>query len=223
MIPIAIWQKRQTTEPMSMDAPDSFDCICPSVRLLEQGMSEIWKPVVGYEGFYEVSDIGCVRSVDRDVDIKGILASLMGVTLKQHQTPPGYTVVKLCRNGSGNSFRVHRLVAAAFIPNPKNKSEVNHINGVKHDNRIENLEWATPKENSRHAHATGIKTCNGEKNSNAKLNNLKVRIIRRMCELSLWSDPEIAAMFDVTDSAIYKVRRGISWTHVPSAEIESGK
>jgi hypothetical protein len=113
-------------------------------------MKEIWKPVKGYEGLYEVSNLGRVKSLERIVYRKSgkphsrELEKILGVTNNHYQ---GVTL----HNGSGKSCAVHRLVAEHFIPNPDDKPHVNHINGVKHDNRAVNLEWCTPSENERHS------------------------------------------------------------------------
>lgn len=99
-------------------------------------MEEIWKSVKGYEGFYEVSSLGRVRSVDR-VDLRGWRRK--GKMLKPCHNNYGYEIVNLC-----NTLKlVHRLVAEAFIPNPNNYPIINHKNEVKDDNRMENLEWCT--------------------------------------------------------------------------------
>lgn len=104
---------------------------------------EEWKPVCGYEGFYEVSTEGRVRSLPR--------ATTNGGILKPIYSKDGYASVHLSREGHDKIKRINRLVAEAFIPNPENKPEVNHINGVRDDNRLCNLEWATTSENNLHA------------------------------------------------------------------------
>lgn len=100
-------------------------------------MKEIWKEIDGYDGRYAVSTWGRVKS------IRGILQPY-----KNHK---GYLKVGLMKNGKSEKHRVHRLVAKAFIPNPHNLPEVNHIDGNKQNNSISNLEWVTGKENMEHS------------------------------------------------------------------------
>lgn len=110
---------------------------------------EVWKPIKGYEGYYEVSTFGRVRSLDRITKRKdGALVKKKGRVLK-HGTARGYHVVRLMAEGNDNMRYVHRLVAEMFIPNPLNKPEVNHISENKDDNSVWNLEWVTRSENMR--------------------------------------------------------------------------
>ena len=110
-------------------------------------MIEIWRDIKGYEGLYQVSNCGRVRS-----SYKG------GRILKPNLSFYGYWRVQLWRGGKGRSIYVHRLVAQAFIPNPDGKPQINHINGIKTDNRVENLEWCTNMENQLHASKTDLKS-----------------------------------------------------------------
>lgn len=108
---------------------------------------EIWKDIIGYEGFYQISNLGNVRSLDREVKggrhLKG--------KLKKHKIDRcGYHFVRLCKNGGGKNFSIHRLVAIHFIPNPNNLPEVNHIDEDKNNNCITNLEWCTRTQNMSH-------------------------------------------------------------------------
>ena len=111
---------------------------------------EIWKDVVGYEEYYEVSSEGNVRSKDRWVNNKGTIEFRKGRVLKQCDNR-GYKLVTLCKDAFPFKAKVHRLVADAFIPNPDNKPEVDHINGDRGDNRAENLRWCTKTENMRNS------------------------------------------------------------------------
>lgn len=106
----------------------------------------IWKDVIGYEGIYQVSNTGQVKRIaESNNQYKA------GYVLKQ-QINRGYCSVELNGIGKPKCVRVHRLVAMAFIPNEHNKPHINHINGIRNDNRVENLQWVTPKENEIHKH-----------------------------------------------------------------------
>lgn len=112
---------------------------------------EIWKPISGYEGIYEVSNFGRVRSCDRIVTYNnGVKHKYNGKVLRSSNNTHGYLNVTLCNNRGHKTATIHRLVATAFIPNPENKTTINHINEIKTDNRVENLEWMTVKENINH-------------------------------------------------------------------------
>lgn len=105
-------------------------------------IKEVWKPVKNYEGLYEVSSFGRVKSLSRYMNHKSGGKSLLKERiLRQAINKKGYMCVALCKNCHQNSFLVHRLVAEAFIPNPDNLPQVNHRNEIKTDNSILNLEW----------------------------------------------------------------------------------
>ena len=105
--------------------------------------TEIWKPVPGYEGRYEVSSLGRFKTLVRNS---------RGITILTPYLKDGYLYICF----SDKKYRTHRLVAAAFTPNPDNKPDVNHIDGNKTNNTASNLEWVTPKENMAHAQKIGL-------------------------------------------------------------------
>lgn len=117
-------------------------------------IEEIWKDVVGYEGLYEVSSLGNVRGVDRVIRPEGSEKGMViwkSRPIKGVYNDRGYRHVRLNRKNKGREFRIARLVAFAFIPNPDNKPFVNHKDGIRDHDVPENLEWCTHLENMRHS------------------------------------------------------------------------
>lgn len=120
--------------------------------------TEIWMDVVGYEGFYEVSNLGRVKSLPRTrKSSKGGIASVKGKILKYKIDRYGYLVYGLSKDGRGKSHTCHRIVAKTFIPNPENLPQVNHIDGNKVNNKVENLEWCTNIYNHMEALKLGLR------------------------------------------------------------------
>jgi hypothetical protein len=139
---------------------------------------EIWKNVKGFEGYYEVSNIGRVRRKKGKTIYKdGRVAFFPQTILKQSENKKGYFRVYLSKNSKKYTKTVHRIVAETFIPNPKNKKTVNHIDCNKKNNKIENLEWLTNKENMRHAFDNGVFD---ERNKKAILNIKHMR--EKLCK-----------------------------------------
>ena len=128
-------------------------------------MSIEWKSVVGYEGLYEVNKLGEVRSLPRPTTRGGIL--------KPGKNFGGYCIVSLSKNNKQRTHTVHRLVMEAFVPNPQ--PEIIHINGVKTDNRLDNLEWCDRATNRRHASINGLLP----KKTKRKLNQEIASVIRK--------------------------------------------
>jgi len=117
-------------------------------------MEEIWKDIEGYEGLYQVSNLGNVRSVDKFVNarLNGILTKrlIKGKNIKLYMDKEGRYIVKLSKNSKRKNYKVHRLVAIAFISNPNNYPYINHKDENPKNNRVDNLEWCTAKYNSNY-------------------------------------------------------------------------
>lgn len=168
-----------------------------------------WAYINGFEGLYIVSDQGQVMSLPRSGsggrEYEKILSG--GIC-------SGYLALTLCNKGKSKRVQIHRMVAEAFLPNIEGKLQVNHINGVKTDNRLENLEWVTPSENILHGLSLGImNTAKGEQKKNSKFKNSEVSEIKIMLREGVLGTV-IANKFGVHKSIIYSIKSGKTWKHV---------
>ena len=176
---------------------------------------EIWKDAVGFEGLYQVSNKGRVKSLDKTVEyVDGrkyfykskILALISAVKDKYYQVN--------INTGSGRlKLYVHRLVATAFLPNPKNKKQVNHIDLNGKNNNLENLEWATPSENELHSYRNGKKSVNllGEEHGMAKLTEKEALYILKSKQ---FSTKYFAKKYNVSENTIRNIKTRNSWKHL---------
>lgn len=170
-------------------------------------MEEHWRDVPGYEGFYQVSSLGRVKSLAR-------------LSLQNHALPErirravrdkdGYRVVNLCRDGQARLHKVHRPVGAAFLGPPGEGAQINHLDGDKANNRAENLEWCSASENIRHAFRTGLKTGRrvssyGETNSHCRLTDAACAEMRRVKRESGCSNAALARRYGVSPSQVGRV------------------
>ena len=161
---------------------------------------EIWKTIVGFEN-YSISNKGQVRN-----DLTRRILSTFPVG--------GYLMVNLMANGSKKLVYVHRLVGQAFVDNPNDYKEINHINGKKDDNLPDNLEWCTRSENIKHAYATSLmKPLKGESSGMSKLTDAEVLLIRELRSAGIILQ-ELSDRFGVTKSVISNISRYKTWTHV---------
>ena len=181
---------------------------------------EVYVDIPGYEGYYQVSSHGKVRSLDRVIKEKtGKTQTIKGRVLKQRINPGGYYYIGLGKNGIKATFAIHQLVAQAFIPNPDSKPTVNHIDGNKLNNSLANLEWATYSENLSHAYKTGLRRAVsikavGTKNYKRKLKPEQVIEIKRLLATGNLTHKEIAIKFGVARSTITEIKSGRRWKHL---------
>ena len=172
---------------------------------------EIWKDIPNFYGIYQVSNLGNVKSLNRKVNhlTSGSL-TLKGKIIKPYITRGGYLIVNLYKESKPNKFSIHRLVGIAFLKNKFNKDDINHINGIKTDNRVENLEWCTRSENLYHAYNLDLKD-RGEKHYNSKLTEYQVIEIRNTIGIS---QEKIASIYNVDRKCISKIINRLTWKHI---------
>ena len=167
--------------------------------------NERWKEIPGYEGLYEVSTSGQVRSIRDGKNTHN------GLILSPRLRPNGYRQFRLSKNGKPATVKASRLVALTFLPNPENKPTVNHKNGIKNDDCLENLEWATFSENTKHAFDTGLaKPKLGEKQRSCRLKENQVMTAKRLLNLG-YHFRDIATMYNVSPTTIADIKHGRTW------------
>ena len=178
---------------------------------------EVWKDIKGYEGLYQVSNFGRVRSLDRYVeqmDRWGNIASRLykGKVLSQKISKSGYSQVQLfCARKRGKSAYVQRLVADAFVPNPDNFPEVNHIDENKSNNNSVNLEWCDRYYNT-HYGTRNDKIRDYMRKTRAKISTKEVEKIKLLSDNK--SVREIAQMFGISYSQVRRILSGANWRDV---------
>jgi hypothetical protein len=173
-------------------------------------MDEIWKHIPGYQ-YYQISTTGQIKSLDRRLPHNKHKTYMIrkGKLLTPYVNQSGYYIIRLCE--SGQIFRtIHSLVALTFIPNPENKPQVNHINGDKKDNRVENLEWVTNGENMKHAYRIGLKCNKGIKNPGNKLSENDILEIRNSNE----KQDVIANRFNIKQCHVSSIKNKKTWRHI---------
>lgn len=174
---------------------------------------EQWKDIPGYEGLYQASNYGQIRSLDNIQHVmfrgKSVIKLKHGKIIKQGKHRGGYVLVWLSKNGSVRAHTVHRLVAETFLPNPDELPEINHIDGNKKNNAITNLEWVSRSENLNHAYK-----CLGRKNG------LERKIVCVETGVAFKSIQQAAEEYGITGGAIQhalcgrnKTAKGLHWQY----------
>lgn len=173
---------------------------------------EVWENVVGYEGLYQVSNLGRIKSLERKItrEKNGFWIQPERI-LKNTVEVNGYEAVSLYKNGKVKRLKVHRIVSQSFLENFNNKPCVNHKNGIKTDNRVQNLEWVTSSENTIHAFKNGLlKPLRGSFNGSSKLTLDQVNQIREMinenCKIML-----IMETFSISRTQVQRIRNYECW------------
>jgi hypothetical protein len=175
--------------------------------LKQESIVELWKPCVGLEEDYSISNFGRVR---RERKRRG---AVVGGILKPFPDHAGYLFVNLRKDFAYQRWFIHRLVAFAFHGKPAPKQVVNHKDGDPLNNRPENLEWCSQKENVQHAlHILGT-FHRGERSGLAKLRDKDIPVIRKMLSQKI-PQRNIAATFGVSQSAIAQLKSGTTWKHI---------
>ena len=172
---------------------------------------EIWLNVIGFENKYQVSNFGRVRSLWRKVNKTDSIIK-KEIILKPLKTK-SYLFVNLWLNGKNKQQYIHRLVATHFLQNTENKKEVNHIDGNKHNNKVNNLEWASPKENMHHAIKNKLINNSGESNVTSKLKEKDVLEIREMFKNGV-SRKYISEKYKITYSYVFRIGKKLMWRHI---------
>jgi len=177
-------------------------------------MQEVWKDIKEYEGRYQISNLAMVKSVQR------IKANARGKymanerLLKTNISSSGYYRIVFKLNDKYKTYFLHRLLAIAFIPNPENKPFINHKDGNKLNNSLENLEWCTMSENRQHAYNTGLQNpTSGEIHGMCKLTENQVIDIRKRINNGEMNN-EISKIYNVSHTLISKIKNRNRWKHL---------
>lgn len=183
--------------------------------------NEIWLPVKNYENFYHISNMGRLKILDRvcwksnkKKDVTKFKCERLSAGVPNDKGYPQHILIN--ENSDKWTRMIHLIVAEHFIPNPENKPQVNHKNGIKTDNRVENLEWVTAKENSQHAYETGLtKAIFGDNHYQAKINSKKAMEIKLLLKnKNNRTLQEIADICNVNRSIVKNISQNSTWKHI---------
>lgn len=178
---------------------------------------EVWRDISGFEGLYQVSNLGRIKTLitERYINRWGGYyikqdPKIMKLSLYTKIKSKMYYRIQLCKGKRYFHFTVHRLVADAFIPNPEEKPQVNHIDGNKLNNHVSNLEWVTDDENKKHAKRSGM-IWRGHSINTSKLEEDQVIEIRRLFDTGNYTKTDIAKMFKISVPATSSILKRENW------------
>lgn len=178
-------------------------------------MDEIWKPIEGYEGDYEISNLGRVKSNRPQYVINKGYVNREGHIMKASNNGRGYLMIFLAGKGFRDRRYIHRLVATHFLWSKYFEgAEVNHKDGDKTNNCVENLEWLSSGENKKHAIETGLFDQRGAKGKLTHLNDLQAMAIKKLYNNGLMTSGEIMQLFDVSRHTVLDISSGKSFNYL---------
>lgn len=184
---------------------------------------EIWKDIPGYEGLYQASSLGKIKSILRKEKSlhpktkKIFIRTRNEKFLRFSLDKDGYLKVRPCKNGKPKMFSVHKLILLTFKPNLNNLPQINHINGIKTDNHINNLEWCDHSHNMKHSYANNLhKIANkqGENSPVSILTEKQVLEIRRLWSFGEYNQKQLSEKFNTEQSNISRIVNNIYWKHI---------
>lgn len=176
---------------------------------------EKWKDILGYEGLYKISNYGNVTSVARVISNGNGIRKSKDLLKTHVDNGHGYFRVCLSKKNTKKYVLVHILIANHFIENPNNLPIINHKDGNKKNNTIDNLEWCTWSHNNKHGYDTGlIKSLKGENHKRAKLTNKDVLEIREHLKQGVLSNVKISKLYNISSNSISGIKTKATWGHL---------
>lgn len=177
--------------------------------------NEIWRDVKNYKGYYQVSNLGNVKSLDRFIKGGGSQnkRKIKGRVLNKSTKRNGYDQVRLSKEGVVKDFLVHRLVSDAFIEKVENKYHVNHINGIKTDNRVSNLEWCDAFDNMKHAEENNLVNNKGVNSPLSVYTEDQIKHVKKLLKNNVRTK-DIVKLTGVGRTTVYRVSKVLQWVEL---------